>query len=282
MKVIYIIPVFLVFIFGCGDDTVDTTAPSLEVVSYTPSPIEDEICGSQEPVVFHLTGGEQLTFDVIFNDNEALSQYKVDVHNNFDCHGHGGGSAPPVSVPNVNNQTTDWTVLEIQNISGVSTPVTSSLDVPENVTAGNYHFHLQVIDEAGNDSPFANFHSIKIKNPLDDISPLINVQEPTDANLSVNRGDVIRFTGQVTDNRSLSDGGNGVLYLAYTALSSGNTFTTDQVFPFDALVSTSFDFDFEYIIPQTLVSGNYRFSLGANDGVRNVAPFVFFDVEISN
>ena len=42
------------------------------------------------------------------------------------------------------------------------------------------------------------------------------------------------------------------------------------------------DFDFEFEVPQTLVSGNYRFSLGANDGVRNVAEFEFFEVEISN
>jgi len=283
MKVVlkYVVPVCMVLAYGCGSEEVDLIAPTMELLSYTPEPVEDEVCGTQEPVVFLLNGGDELSFDVVFSDNEALSQYKVDIHNNFDCHGHGGGSAPVVSVPNVENQTVDWTVLVIDNISGSSAPIMRTLDVPENVTAGNYHFHIQVIDESGNDSPFANFHSIKVKNPLDDIPPQISIEEPASSSFSVEKGAQIRFIGRVTDNRSLSDGGNGVLYLAYTDLSSGNTFSTDEVFSFDENVNADYDFDFEYTVPQTLVSGSYRFSLGANDGVRNVAPFVFFDVEVN-
>ena len=273
---------FFVMAVGCGEGDVDVTPPTMEVISYTPVPIEDEICGAQEPTVFRLTGGDELTFDVVFSDNEALSQYKVDIHNNFDCHGHGGGVAPSIPAPNIDNQTTDWTVLEIQNISGTSTPVQQTLNVPQNVTAGNYHFHIQVIDEEGNDSPFANFFSLKIKNPVDDVPPQINIQEPANSSFTVKKGEVINFVGQVTDNRSLSDGGNGVLYLAYTDLSSGNTFTTNEVFAFDANVDANYNFDFEYTVPQTLVTGTYRLSLGANDGVRNVAPFVFFEVEVTN
>ena len=282
IKLKYIIPVCLFSIWGCGGENVDLNPPTLDVVSYIPAPVEDEICGTQEPVVFRLEGGDKLTLDVVFTDDVALSQYKIDIHNNFDCHGHGGGSAPAVSIPNVDNQTTDWSVLDIQDISGLTSPALRTLNVPDNVTAGNYHFHIQVIDESGNDSPFANFHSLKIKNPLDDVPPQIDTQVPSENSFSAKKGEAIRFAGQVTDNRSLSSGGNGVLYLAYTDLSSGNTFTTDQAFPFDQSIDTSFDFDFEYTVPQTLVSGNYRFSLGANDGVRNVAQFVFFEVEITN
>jgi len=270
----------ILFLFGCGDSNIDLNPPTIEELSYKPVPIEDEICSTQDPVVFRLVGGEVLSFDIIFKDNEALSQYKVDIHNNFDCHGHGGGSAPSVIVPNVDNQTEDWTVLEIQDIEGTSVEVNRSFDVPENVTAGNYHFHIQVIDESGNDSPFANFYSLKIKNPIDDIPPTISVDAPINNSFSVSRGENIRFAGQVTDNKSLSDGANGVLYLAYTDLSSGNTFTTDKAFAFDENVSDVFNFDFEYSIPQTLVSGSYRFSLGANDGLRNVGDFVFFEVEV--
>ncbi len=276
----FFVALFVLTLFACGTGDVDLSAPTIEALSYIPEPIEDEICGGQEPVVFRLTGGDQLIFDLLFTDDEALTQYKVDIHNNFDCHGHGGGSAPNFVVPNVDNQTLDWTVLDIKDISGTSAQVERSLEVPENVTAGNYHFHIQVLDEAGNDSPLTNFYSLKIKNPLDDLAPEISVQEPSVSNFSVKKAESIRFKGEVTDNRSLSDGGNGVLYLAYTDLSSGNTFTTNQAFPFDENVDKDYEFDFEYTIPQTLVAGNYRFSLGANDGVRNVAPFVFFDVNI--
>lgn len=281
------LPYFFIFaslvigMTGCGGEEVDITPPTLEA-TYTPMPVAAEICGAEEPEVFLLTGGEQLKFDVIFNDNTALSQYKVDIHNNFDCHGHGGGSAPSVIVPNVANQTEDWTVLDIQDLSGTSSSVERTFNVPENVTAGNYHFHLQVIDESGNDSPFANFLSLKIKNPLDEMPPHISVDEPSPRNFSINKGGAIRFIGQVTDDRSLSDGGNGVLYLAYTDLNSGNTFSTNVAFPFDENVEQVFNFDFEYTVPQSLTTGNYRFSLGANDGVRNVAEFQFFEVEVTN
>ena len=274
------IPVLL--FVACSDQEPDISAPTVDIVEYIPSPQEDSICGATEPVVFNLTGGDDFSFDVVFNDDISLSQFKVDIHNNFDCHGHGGGSAPAVAVPNVDNLTTDWSILEIQDITGVQVPTVWTIQVPENVTAGNYHFHLQVIDEAGNDSPFANFNSMKILNPLDAVKPQVRVEEPANRNLTIKKGETIRFTGQVTDNRSLSDGGNGVLYLAYTDLSTGNTFTTDQAFAFDSSVGTSYDFDFEYEVPVFLVSGSYRFSLGANDGVRNVANFQFFEVEVTN
>lgn len=284
MRVIISCFVFWSFLVlsGCEKATVDTTPPTMQVVEYIPTPIEENICGTTESNVFVLEGGEQLSFDAIFQDDIALSQYKVDIHNNFDCHGHGGGSAPSVAVPNVQNQTTDWTVLEIQDITGTTAPVVNTLNVPENVTAGNYHFHVQVIDESGNDSPFSNFFSLKVTNPIDKEIPEIIIQEPSDSELTVKKGDNINFKGQVTDNLSLSDGGNGILYLAYTDLSSGNTFTTDKVFAFDENVNANFDFDFDFTIPATLVTGAYRFSLGANDGVRNVASFVFFEVEITN
>lgn len=279
---LYLTFIATLFAYSCGPRNVDLTPPTIDIMSFLPEPIEDEICGSQESEVFRLSGGEDLTFDIIFKDNEALTQYKIDIHNNFDCHGHGGGVAPKIVIPNVNSQTNDWTVLDIQQISGLSVPVKRTLTIPENVTAGNYHFHIQVIDEAGNDSPFSNFYSLKIKNPLDDIAPQISIDKPVSNNFSIKKGESLRFVGKVTDNRSLSDGGNGVLYLAYTDLSSGNVFTTNKAFPFDENVDKLYDFDFEYIIPQTLRSGSYRFSLGANDGVRNVGNFVFFNVEIVN
>ena len=267
---------------ACEKDEVDVTPPTMDITTFVPTPVAAEICGAEEAVVFLVTGGDQLSFDAIFSDDNALSQYKIDIHHNFDCHGHGGGSAPSVVVPNVENQTTDWTVLDIRELSGVSSSVNRKLDVPENVTAGNYHFHIQVLDEAGNDSPFSNFYSIKIKNPLDDTPPQILVEQPVDRNFSIKKGETIHFVGQVTDERSLSDGGNGVLYLAYTDLSTGNTFNTNESFAFDENFDQVFNFDFEYTIPQHLTTGSYRLSLGANDGVRNVAQFQFFEIEVTN
>ena len=276
--IVFVIPFIIV---SCDGNDIDVTPPFMDVISFNPNPEEKEICGTPDPTVFTLTGGDQLNFDVIFNDDDALSQYKIDIHNNFDCHGHGGGSAPSVAVPNVDNQTEDWNLQEIQNIEGQSAAVIRSLDVPQNVTTGNYHFQIQVVDVSGNDNATSNVFSLKISNPLDVIAPQISVNQPANS-FSIKKGESVRFVGQVTDDRSLSDGGNGVLYLAYTDLSSGNTFISDQVFIFDENVDKTFDYDFEYTIPQTLVAGSYRFSMGANDGVRNVADFQFFEVEVED
>jgi len=272
----------MIFLGSCGTVAVDVEPPEIEIVESIPQAEESIICGNIDSNVFLLTGGDQLTLDCVFSDNEGLSQYKIDIHNNFDCHGHGGGTAPSIVVPNVDNVTTDWTVLNIEDLTGTSSSVVRVLDVPENVTAGNYHFQLQVIDESGNDNPLNNIYSLKIKNPLDSIPPEITVEEPTSSAFVTVKGESIRFKGTVTDARSLSDGGNGILYLAYTDLSSGNTFTTDQAFAFDETVNKDYSFDFDYTVPLTLVAGDYRFSLGANDGVRNVSSFIFFDVQVTN
>lgn len=268
-----------ILLISC-DGNIDLTPPTTTIQEFIPTPTLGEICGSQAPEVFNLKNGDKLSVDVLFSDDENLSQYKIDIHNNFDCHGHGGGSAPSFVVPDVENQTIDWAVLSIENISGSSASVNRVLTVPENVTAGNYHFHIQVVDESGNDNPAENIYSIKILNSKDTIKPVINASEPSSTSFTAKKGENIQFQGTVSDNEVLSKGGNGVLYLAYTDLSSGNTFTTNEVLVFDKPDEKTYDFSFDYKIPTTLVPGDYRFSLGANDGVRNVGDFMFFDVKV--
>ena len=267
--------------FGCGQDDVDVAAPSMKFLSLTPAPVAAEICGTMEDSVFFLKSGEELLFSSLFRDDNALSQYKIDIHNNFDCHGHGGASAPGVSAPNVESVTEDWTILDIVALSGTESQADRKLQVPENVTAGNYHFQIQVIDESGNDNPLANFYSLAIVNSRDEEAPEITVIEPSGA-FSVAKGESILFQGEVNDNFSLSEGGNGILFLSYTDLSSGNTFTTDAAFSFDSSVDKNYPFSFEYTVPNTLTAGNYRFSLNAFDGLRNVAKRVDFEVEVKN
>jgi hypothetical protein len=266
---------------SCGDSDIDVMPPTMEFISLNPEPVEEMICGTLEDTVFLLRNGETLDFSVVFRDDAALSQYKVDIHNNFDCHGHGGASAPSVSQPNVDQLTEDWTLLEINNLNGTEAPVSRSLAVPGNVTAGSYHFQIQVIDEAGNDNPLANFYSLKVLNNRDEEKPVITATIPA-GDFSAAKGTSILFEGEVTDNFSLSQGGNGLLFLTYTDLSSGNTFTTNAVSVFDETVDKNFSFSFNYTVPNTLKAGSYLFTLRAHDGVRNVAQPVQFNVEVTN
>jgi hypothetical protein len=282
MKKLFFLLVMGVLMFSsCGDEEVDTMPPSLQFLDLAPAPSPDMVCGTMEDSVFHLKGGESLELSVRFRDDLALSQYKIDIHNNFDCHGHGGGAAPGVSVPGITNQTEDWTVLEILGLSGVDQNVDKTLAVPENVTTGNYHFQIQVIDESGNDNPNANFYTLKLVNPIDEEAPNLSVTTPAE-DFSIAKGATANFIGEVTDNYSLSEGGNGVLYLTYTDLNSGNTFLSNAVFPFDESVEKNYSFDFNFMVPNTLKAGDFIFSVRVHDGVRNVGEPVNFNVAVTD
>lgn len=265
-----------------GSDEVDVSAPSMQVLSFAPAPAPGAVCGGMEDSVFTVLGGEVLAASLRFSDDRSLSQYKVDIHNNFDCHGHGGVASPGVAVPDVSSQTEDWTVLNIEALSGEAAEEGLQLSVPQNVTAGIYHFQIQVLDEAGNDNPLANFYSIKAVNPTDETAPELSVTAPAELSFSAEKGNALDFSGTVTDNYSLSEGGNGVVFLSYTDLSSGNTFGTDAYAVFGAAVEKDYNFDFEYTIPQTLKAGNYQFRIDAHDGVRNTAVPIVFEVAVTD
>lgn len=266
---------------ACGDAPVDVVPPAMQFLNLQPQPVAMEVCGVVEDSVFQLLSGDTLSFDVLFSDDVALSQYKIDIHQNFDCHGHGGGAAPGGTQPQVSNQTTDWAVLEIIDLSGTQQTETKSMLVPENVTAGIYHFQVQVIDESGNDNPLANIYSLRLLNTRDTIAPELMLTQPSQTSLSAARGSAIQFAGEVTDNYSLSEGGNGLVFVSYTDLSTSNTFLTPAVILFDDEVGESFSFDMEVVIPQTLKPGNYRYSVWTFDGVRNVAVPKVFEVTVT-
>ncbi len=267
--------------FSCTPGELDLSPPSLTFLSMTPSPESGIVCGIMEDKVIVITGGETLHFEVLFEDDQALSQYKIDIHNNFDCHGHGDGASPGISIPNTGGNTSDWSLLEINSISGKGVVVSKNLNVPVHVTAGLYHFQVQVIDEAGNDDPFSNFLSLRVFHPEDKITPQIHAEMPNAEN-QFKKGEKVRFKGRLTDNRPFNLGGNSVLYLTYTDLNTQNTFITSHVFILHDVAETMYEFDFEYTVPLTLVNGNYRFSLRAHDGVRNVADAVHFQATVGN
>ena len=272
----------LALLWGCDSSTVDVTPPQVRLLDHKPASAPAMICGQREDTVFQLMGGDTLYFNIEFEDDVALSEYKVDIHHNFDCHGHGGGAAPGFSPPTQEGLTQDWSVLETTTLQGATEQVERWLVVPESVTSGNYHYHIQVLDESGNDSPFTTFYSLKLRNPSDTLPPSLSVNTPASSSFSASKGEIIRFSGQVADDSPLSQGGNGLLFVTYTDLKSGNTFASSAVEPFTADMENEYLFDVELKIPSTLVAGDYRFTVRAHDGVRNLAEPVEFQVEITN
>ena len=47
-----------------------------------------------------------------------------------------------------------------------------------------------------------------------DILPQISIDAQSESSFSINKGEVIHFKGTISDNLSLSNGVNGILYLA--------------------------------------------------------------------
>lgn len=266
-------------LFSCSGEA-DITKPEIILQNFNKPPKQDFICGFADDNVISVTGGETLTFEAIFSDNEALSQYKIDLHNNFDCHGHGSGATPGISLPQSQGNTVDWSLLIVQNISGKEVVENFRIKVPENVTAGVYHFTIQLIDESGNDASTTSIYSLKVGNPSDSIVPDLNIASPAIQNLTVKKGDVITFEGMVTDDRDLSLGGNGMVFLSYLNKTSGNVFSTNTYKVFSESYGKSASFNLSYTVPNTLITGNYTYSLVAFDGVRNVSDVRTFEVKV--
>ncbi len=245
----------------------DVSAPTMEVLSFSPAPRAGEICGDTEEAVFFVASGDTLAYEVLFRDDQALSQYKVDIHENFDCHGHA-------------RKTEDWSVLQIRDLEGQEQLVSDFLVVPADVTAGVYHFQLQVVDKSGNDNPLANFYSIRVTNQRDTTPPQILVSLPASGGFSITRGQEIQFVGQVVDNYSLGEGGNGKLLLTYARQSGGNI-SQAQRMDFSEDEQDRKNFNFGYKVPVTLVEDTYEFVLSAYDGVNNESERLRWEVQVT-
>jgi len=263
--------VMCVTVCACGPTDVDDTAPVIEISASSPTPYADSICNGMEPVVFHVVGGDQLTIEARITDDVALSQFKIDIHSNFDCHGH-------------KLDTEDWTILEVGDINGKEYLLRRTFDVPSNATAGDYHFQIQALDKAGNGNIELAIFAIKLRHPADEEPPVLTITspDPNAGTLSLRKGQDYTFTGSVSDNLSLWEGGNGRLEFFYRSGSSGNTFSWGEPRIFNAGDGRFTEFSVVLRVPATLTAGNYTISAWAYDGVRNVAKPVVYNAQILN
>lgn len=260
---------------GCNSNA-DLELPDLQFLSASPTPRPDTICGQVENSVYHMTGGDTLAMDLLLTDNEALSQFKVDIHANFDCHGH----ARLAQAAGENTQ--DWSVLALENLSGTEVEHSVRLVAPTNPTSGTYHFQLQVVDKAGNSDATAYVYSIILHHAEDSIAPVLTLNSPSPgSNLTLARGAEVRVTGTVSDNRSLGEGGNGAVKLTYIREANGNQYTAgESLIP--AETGDSFAYDIGYTLPGTLIPGLYMFQVQAWDGVNNASQRLAFSVEVTD
>jgi hypothetical protein len=251
--------------FACKQP-VDVTAPTLELLDTSPVLSNAAICGQPSERVFSLVGGDTLFLDMILRDDVGLSQYKIEIHHNFDCHGHAGKVA-------------DWNYLEVVDVSGTEARITRSIPVPEAVSAGAYMYHYQAVDLAGNSNSYAEYYDLLVTNLADEIPPVLTLTEPG-GDLEQARGSLLKLRGTVTDNLPLSEGGKGQLLLTYGAEAGGNRFEAGR-WEIPSGTGEQYPFELTFELPQTLVPGPYLFSLNAFDGVNNAANPQRFVVQVT-
>ena len=250
---------------ACTDP--DTLAPIVEVTSLSPAPTTGLVCGETENTVVFLESGDTLQLTFTLSDDNELSQYKIDLHSNFDCHGHANKV-----------ETTDWFLISIEDVSGSSQTAIRELPVPADVTTGLYHFSIQATDVSGNNS-ITSVYSLDVTNTTDTESPTLSVSSPATSSFSVQKGSDLNFAGTLTDNRQLGEGGNGRLEVRYWS-TTNQTVNDLYVQELDASVLETYNFDFNATVPITTVSGNYIFELRAFDGVNNPSNIFEYNVEV--
>ncbi|MDR1091797.1 MAG: DUF4625 domain-containing protein [Prevotella sp.] len=125
-----------VFLFtSCdSDDNGDTTPPVINLIS----PVEDGI--------LKIGGEHGIHLDMELSDNEMLSSYKVEIHNDFDGHTHTSSLKSA--------ETTPFSFQKSWDLSGQKTAKIHhhEIIIPENATPGNYHLMVYCTDAAGNES----------------------------------------------------------------------------------------------------------------------------------
>ncbi|MCC8198575.1 MAG: DUF4625 domain-containing protein [Tannerellaceae bacterium] len=131
------------FFTSCDDDG-DTTKPTINLIS------------PAEGAFLEIGKESGVHFEAEFSDDEMLGSYKIDIHNNFDDHGH--------ETKSESTETVNFSFSREWDLSGLKNTTEHHHDIviPANATPGNYHIIVYCIDAAGNQSYVA--HNIVLTN----------------------------------------------------------------------------------------------------------------------
>jgi len=240
----------LITAMSCKTDS-DNTSPKIELVSVSPQLGSGLICGViEENNVIQLNSNDSLKLQLRLTDNKGLSQLKIDIHENFDCHGHKAVSP--------------WQVLNLIDLSGTEQILSLSIPVPTTATAGVYHFQIRLLDESGNEAGGTEAYSIKLLNNADTIAPSAIINLPLADTVAINRGDLLSFEIRAEDNIDLGAGRAELIYFT----ESGNKIKADT-YTFEPGLGAIRVFNLEYLLPTTLTRGDYAFFVRVFDAYGN-------------
>lgn len=131
----------LLLLFSCGqDEDHDMEKPVIDMSGTSAFPLTCD-------VVYR---GESFTFKALFTDNRELGNYNIEIHNNFDHHSH---STDDVDCEQDEKKTPVNAFVYNQDFrippGLTSYEAENSIQVPENVDTGDYHFMVRLTDRSG-------------------------------------------------------------------------------------------------------------------------------------
>lgn len=247
----------LLQIISCSPGKNDVESPIVEILN-SPSIVTDTICGIPANNVMVLNGGDSLSIRLSLKDNDVLSQLKLDIHDNFDCHGHA-------------QKTDDWNIQKLYDLSGSESILNISEAIPQNVTAGAYHLIISLLDVSGNEAE-PLYYSLKVLNKDDVLAPKIIVTAPAESSIEVTKEQMIQLDWKIKDNALLNGSANSKSVLKYKDETSGNTFTIAELLVEDINEVLEKEFSYVYTIPKTWIGGGkYTIQIWGYDAVNNLS-----------
>lgn len=139
MKKVSIILLFITFFIGCKKEEIDNTPPEIDS-NFNSFPIQ---CSE-------IKRGEMFTFKARFTDDIELGSFGIDIHHNFDHHNH-STEAGKCDLGTIKTPVNPFVLLKNYEIPTrlKSYEASVSVEVPNDIDTGDYHFMIKVTDKAG-------------------------------------------------------------------------------------------------------------------------------------
>lgn len=177
----------LAILAGCDEssETIDTSAPTIE--------LEDPVYGES------FAAGGPVHFEASFTDDIELGVYKIDIHNNFDGHGH-GRIAKSTEDPGLLKWSFSQSFDFDPGLKNSDVHLHDELEIPLNTMAGPYHFIVSAVDASGNATSYQDNSTKEVEIYLTNASmPAVDITNLTNDELEIEVGETFMVTGSVTD-----------------------------------------------------------------------------------
>lgn len=136
--IISLLAVCSVYLSACdNDDKGDVTKPVIDLIE------------PEEGAVLKIGNEQGVHFEMNLSDDVMLKSYKVNIHANFDHHGHDSRADGQETVP--------FTFDKVYDVSGLKNTLVHHHDIviPADVAPGDYHLMVWCTDAAGNQTEVA-------------------------------------------------------------------------------------------------------------------------------